>query len=323
MPEQIASLIAFLRKTFIFSSLSDEALMELARSSEVIALQKGELLYTYGAVSSDFCMVWTGKICLKVHQGKAEQMLGTLIAGDYFGEDFLLGNKRPESAFAVQPSKVIRINRDLLLHLLQGYPKIYQLILATAKSRQFIRLHRFKWLNADEAIYMVTRKHEFFLAVHLILPALAALLSLTVGAYALFARLPSSVLFGALFMALCKRRHELLLLGDEAPHSRSVLKEYSSQQLDLMIAIVCACVLMSYALYAVQVPGQVGGPLEKQTFMLTLPLVIYGVFRYLHLAYHRNIGGSPEYMFKDRAMLLCFGLWTGLVVIITSARHIP
>lgn len=130
-------------------------------------------------------------------------------------------------------------------------------------------------------------------------------------------------LFGALFMALCKRRHELLLLGDKAEHARSVLREYSSQQLDLMIAVVCACVLMSYALYAVQVPSQIGGPLEKQTFILTLPFVIYGVFRYLHLAYNRNIGGSPELMFKDRAMLLCFGIWAGLVVIITSARHIP
>ena len=130
-------------------------------------------------------------------------------------------------------------------------------------------------------------------------------------------------LFGALFMALCKRRHELLLLGDEARWSRDVLREYAPLQLDLMIAIVCACVLMSYALYAVQVPAQVGGPLEKQTFIVTLPLVIYGVFRYLHLAYNRNIGGSPELMFKDRAMLLCFGLWAGLVVMITSARHIP
>ncbi|MEM2126252.1 MAG: UbiA prenyltransferase family protein [Candidatus Methanosuratincola sp.] len=130
-------------------------------------------------------------------------------------------------------------------------------------------------------------------------------------------------LFGALFMALCKRRHELLLLGEEARWSRSVLREYTPLQLDIMIAIVCACVLMSYALYAVQVPAQIGGPLEKQTFIVTLPLVIYGVFRYLHLAYNRNIGGSPELMFKDRAMLLCFGLWAGLVVIITSARHIP
>jgi 4-hydroxybenzoate polyprenyltransferase len=130
-------------------------------------------------------------------------------------------------------------------------------------------------------------------------------------------------LFGALFMALCKRRHELLLMGDDARSTRSVLREYSAQQLDLMIAVVCACVLMSYALYAAQVPAKVGGPLEQQTFMLTLPLVIYGVFRYLHLAYNRNIGGSPELMFKDRAMMWCFGLWSLLVVVITSARHIP
>jgi len=129
-------------------------------------------------------------------------------------------------------------------------------------------------------------------------------------------------LFGALFMALCKRRHELLLAGGETGATRGVLREYSSQLLDLLIAIVCACVLMSYALYAITEPAKIGGKYEEYTFLLTLPLVIYGVFRYLYLAYNREIGETPELLFKDRGMLLCLALWAILVVVITSSRKI-
>ncbi|HIE52667.1 MAG TPA: decaprenyl-phosphate phosphoribosyltransferase [Armatimonadetes bacterium] len=128
-------------------------------------------------------------------------------------------------------------------------------------------------------------------------------------------------LLGALFLALCKRRHELLLLGENTP-TRTVLREYSPQLLDQMIAIVCACTIMSYSLYTFTAEAVRQHAGEQPWLMLTIPFVIFGVFRYLYLVYRRDIGGNPELMFTDKQMILNILLWMLLVLIITRSRQL-
>jgi 4-hydroxybenzoate polyprenyltransferase len=102
----------------------------------------------------------------------------------------------------------------------------------------------------------------------------------------------------SLFLALNKRRHELVLLQDQASNHRQILKEYSLPMLDQMITIVAAATVMSYSLYTFQ------GPTGNQRLMITIPLVLYGLFRYLYLVYMRMEGGSPdEVLLRDRHML--------------------
>ena len=68
--------------------------------------------------------------------------------------------------------------------------------------------------------------------------------------------------------------------------------------LDQMITIVTAATLMSYSLYTFQ------GPTGNHRLMITIPLVLYGMFRYLYLVYMRKEGGSPEeVLLRDRHML--------------------
>ena len=119
----------------------------------------------------------------------------------------------------------------------------------------------------------------------------------------------------ALFLALGKRRHEVLTLEGAAPQHRAILAEYSAALLDQMIAVVTASTVTAYALYTMS-PETVA---KFHTALLpaTLPFVLYGIFRYLYLLYQRHLGGNPaDAVLRDRALLLNTLLWTGSVLLI-------
>jgi 4-hydroxybenzoate polyprenyltransferase len=119
----------------------------------------------------------------------------------------------------------------------------------------------------------------------------------------------------ALFLALGKRRHEYLALGDEAVRHRPVLAEYSAGLLDQMIAVVTASTVTAYALYTMS-PETVA-KFHTQLLPATLPFVLYGIFRYLYLLYRRQLGGNPSELFlHDRPLLIDALLWLLTVVAI-------
>jgi 4-hydroxybenzoate polyprenyltransferase len=119
----------------------------------------------------------------------------------------------------------------------------------------------------------------------------------------------------ALFLALAKRRHELVLLADDATGHRKSLQEYSPYLLDQMIAVVTASTLVAYAIYTVS-PETIER-FHTNLLGLTLPFPIYGIFRYLYLVHQKEGGGSPsEVLLSDRPLLLCVALWAVAVAII-------
>lgn len=124
----------------------------------------------------------------------------------------------------------------------------------------------------------------------------------------------------ALFMALAKRRHELVLLSDGAIGHRRILGEYSPYLLDQMISVVTASTLVAYIFYTIS-------PETEQRFGtpglgLTIPFPLYGIFRYLYLVHRREGGGSPaELLITDRPLLACVALWA-LAVIVIIYRYV-
>jgi 4-hydroxybenzoate polyprenyltransferase len=119
----------------------------------------------------------------------------------------------------------------------------------------------------------------------------------------------------ALFLALAKRRQELVLLAEDAKSHRRILQEYSPYLLDQMIGIVAATTLMGYALYTVS-PETIA-KFGSDRLLLTLPFPIYGLFRYLYLVHLKQGGGSPaETLLSDRPLLLCVVLWAVSVTLI-------
>lgn len=112
----------------------------------------------------------------------------------------------------------------------------------------------------------------------------------------------------ALFLALSKRRHELTLLGDRANGYRRILEEYSPYLLDQMIAVVTASTLIAYALYTTD--SETAERFGTTRLGLTIPFVLYGIFRYLYLVHQKRGGGNPASMLvTDRPLLACVALW--------------
>ncbi len=124
----------------------------------------------------------------------------------------------------------------------------------------------------------------------------------------------------ALFLTLGKRRHELLALEGGAADHRPILSEYSPELLDQMISVVTASTLMAYALYTIA--PETEAKLGTARLPLTIPFVLYGIFRYLYLLYRRDLGGDPsEHLLTDRALLLDVALWgVTVIAILYEAR---
>lgn len=119
----------------------------------------------------------------------------------------------------------------------------------------------------------------------------------------------------ALFLALTKRRHELVLLGSNASNHRSSLAHYSPYFLDQLIGIVTASTLMSYALYTLSDDATKKFPGKR--LELTIPFVLFGIFRYLYLVHRASEGGSPtRLLLTDRVLLAVVLLWAAAVVLI-------
>jgi 4-hydroxybenzoate polyprenyltransferase len=116
----------------------------------------------------------------------------------------------------------------------------------------------------------------------------------------------------ALFLALGKRRQELVALAGDAGAHRPILALYTPQLLDQLIVIVTSSMVMAYSLYTFQ------GDTGNHRLMVTIPFVLYGVFRYLYLIYVRGEGGSPEeVLLRDphvRASVVLCVLTIGLVL---------
>ena len=112
----------------------------------------------------------------------------------------------------------------------------------------------------------------------------------------------------ALFLALGKRRHELILLGEYAKGHRKILENYSTEMLDQMISITSGALIISYSFYTFLA--------DNNYMMLTIPFAVYGLFRYLFLVHAKSFGGETEMIFRDKGMLLSMILWAVLVVLI-------
>lgn len=112
----------------------------------------------------------------------------------------------------------------------------------------------------------------------------------------------------ALFLAMSKRRHELLLLEENAINHRSILREYNPYLLDQMISVVTASIVVAYCLYTVS--EETVTKFGTTKLLYTVPFVLYGIFRYLYLVHQKSEGGSPEVLvIQDKPLLIDIFLW--------------
>jgi len=171
---------------------------------------------------------------------------------------------------------------------------------------------------ALQLLYSLKLKHVVILDAFVI--ASGFLLRVLAGGYA--AQAPLShwlvlcTLFLALFLALCKRRAEIDLLGDDRGEHRKILLEYTPEFLDQTVVVLAACAIVSYTMYTVD-PGTVKKFSSGEALIWTVPFVVFGLFRYLLLVRTQRGGGSPTRVLLggDGAFLANALAWLTVVIV--------
>jgi 4-hydroxybenzoate polyprenyltransferase len=167
---------------------------------------------------------------------------------------------------------------------------------------------------ASNLLYSFWLKHVpiidvFVVASGFLLRVAAGVALLTVERFSPWLYVCTTLL--ALYIGFGKRRAELVLLADGANAHRRVLDGYTIPFLDQLIVIVSATTIVAYSLYTFSAPNLPSNHL----MMLTIPFVLYGIFRYLYLVQVENAGGAPEDLFTtDKPLMATFLLW-GLAVV--------
>jgi len=161
-------------------------------------------------------------------------------------------------------------------------------------------------------LYSAALKHVVILDVMIV--AVGFVLRVLGGSQAVGVGLSSWLLlctiFVALFLVVSKRRHELLMLEASAAEQRKVLSHSSLGFLDQMTSVVTASTVVCYALYTVE-------RRESAALVYTVPFVLFGIFRYLYLTYHRPDERSPtEAIVRDPVSLINLALWGALVLVL-------
>ena len=159
-------------------------------------------------------------------------------------------------------------------------------------------------------LYTLWLKHIVIIDVMVI--ALGFVIRAYAGAFAI--EVPASTwmlintLLLALFLGLGKRRHELIYLEESAIAHRKTLSKYSPYLLDQLIGVVTPSVVVMYMLYSFST--EVSLKLGTDKLFITIPFVVYGIFRYLYLIHRKEQGGSPTHvLINDKPILITVMLW--------------
>lgn len=157
-------------------------------------------------------------------------------------------------------------------------------------------------------LYSLFLKHQVILDVLCI--SFGFILRAVAGAVVIYVKISPWLLICtallSLFIALGKRRQELLSLEENAKLHRPILQNYSPYLLDQMIAVTTSSAIIAYSLYTFTSETA----LHKHNLMLTIPFVLYGILRYLYLIYRKEKGGEPEnIILSDKPLIITVFLW--------------
>ncbi len=237
---------------------------------------------------------------------------------------YLINDIKDRDADRAHPIKCLRpiasgefpVNRAMLL-------AISLLLAGTVLSLQLPLL--FTWVLAGYAamqfVYTFVLKRIPYVDVFII--AIGFVFRAVAGAVAISVRISPWLLLCtfllALFLALCKRRHEKGLFEESDSRHRQALTGYSRQLLDIQISITASATAVCYAIYTLA-PETIHR-FGTNRLGLTIPFVLFGVFRYLALVYTQDEGGHPEkVMLTDKTLIttvLCYACVT-LVIFLTA-----
>jgi uncharacterized membrane protein YdbT with pleckstrin-like domain len=172
---------SFLRQQYLFQGLNDAQLAHVLSHFVRVEKYPGEHVYVQGDLGESFYVIVQGKVRVTQVDAKRERQLRILGPGDYFGDGSLLfDHPRSDTITAIDHTVLLRLAREDFFELLDLVPDIRMNLSATAESRYLALKENFVWVGDDEVIYLIRRKHEFFLFLSLMLPLFVFLFSIPV-----------------------------------------------------------------------------------------------------------------------------------------------
>ncbi len=198
-----SSVLRILRREFIFADLDFTQLKILSEEFERLELSKGETIALRGNPVDAFYLVMDGTLNLVTYRRDRQINLGALNTGDFFGETgLLLRHSFPIITIAQTPAVLLRLPREVCLRWLENVPLLKQKLFMVAMSRALIPRLGLNWLEAEETVYSLTRKHPIFLWMGMFLPLLFFILGSTIMVFQLFGDMITSAVMGGVFLCL-------------------------------------------------------------------------------------------------------------------------
>jgi uncharacterized membrane protein YdbT with pleckstrin-like domain len=200
--EDLLLQVNVLAQQYIFHGLDEVQLALVASKFQREKFESNAIVVNEGDPGEDFFIIFDGEVRVVKSTPTGEVDWGILQASDYFGEEALLFD-RPRAATIItrRPTVLLRLGREQFFELLDQFPSIRRNLSATAESRYIAHKENFDWLADDEVIYLITRKHEFFLYTSLILPILIGVISIPIAVFGISGPTPFLHSFG-LFLGL-------------------------------------------------------------------------------------------------------------------------
>jgi uncharacterized membrane protein YdbT with pleckstrin-like domain len=179
-----ASIVEFLNRQYLFKGLTPAQLAKCAVYFDSITYAKNAVVYLQNKLGDSLYIIYSGKIKFTYEEDGIEQRAGTLTAGDYFGEESLLLNHfHSTTAIASEPTVVLHLSRLAFIKLIENFPQIKSSLLTTIESHRIAKTQKFSWMGEEELIYLLCRKHWFFLILSLLVPITLLLLAIPVLVY--------------------------------------------------------------------------------------------------------------------------------------------
>lgn len=205
--------------------------------------------------------------------------------------------RRPIASGEVSPAEALAVAAAMLAAALALAVNINSAFALTALAYPILTMSYSLWLKHIAIVEVLA------VAAGFVLRAAAGAVAIGVP---ISPWLYMCTLLGALFLAASKRRAELVLLEEFASGHRRSLEGYTVQFLDQMIAVLAAASVIAYSLYTFSAENLP----RNQAMMLTIPFVLYGIFRYLYLVQTRQGGGTPEEaLLGDKPLLVTVVGW--------------
>lgn len=181
MVVRIEEKINFLRNRQLFKNLDPESLEMVAGRLGELKLQENELIINEGDEGDTFFIIYSGSVRIWKYEHGEEVDLAFLERGDKFGEEALLFHRKRSATVETTSSTVLlTFNEENFNWLIRTFPETKLNIRAIAESHKEARKQRFDWLQDHEVIYLITRRHKAELAIDLIKPAIAFIVTLLI-----------------------------------------------------------------------------------------------------------------------------------------------